>query len=439
MKKHIAIILDRAGFKKIQTDQFFDGISFVTGIKAGEHVTLELHFDSTIFSSADARLWCSQFGYVYQDFNAADELIPASQMPGVDIVFVALADKKAPKKILLFPEGTVRTTKTPDLIMDQEGGEAAVERFNDLGRDMVIDYHHQTVDGSDKAPAAGWVNKLSYEAGVGLWAHVRKWTDTASEFIENEEYKYYSPVILFNKKTKRIFGVMNIALTNEPATKNIEAIAASAISILNPNFNLNQGDAEMLKLLCAFFWLPADSTEKVIEAKLKDIKDGTTLATLNQSLTDLEAKVNDQKDGSEDLKAVALAVGLKEDAKKEDIIQKLKDINTVKDSTEKALLSVTDRLNAVEKTQLVNTTDKLVTDAMELGKLTAAERDEWGNDMAEKNPELFTKMMLTRQVQVPLEDVILGKDTTTTKLSAEDKEVARQMDVPLELLTGKKE
>ena len=64
---------------------------------------------------------------------------------------------------------------------------------------MVVDYEHQTLSDRE-APAAGWIKKidgLAIKAKDGLWA-IAEWTEKARQYIQNKEYRYFSPVFWIN-------------------------------------------------------------------------------------------------------------------------------------------------------------------------------------------------------------------------------------------------
>jgi phage I-like protein len=90
---------------------------------------------------------------------------------------------------------------------------------------MVIDYEHQSLK-SAAAPAAGWITKLIDRGTKGLWASV-SWTQKAKSFLENREYRYFSPVFFVRKKDQKVIGLRNIALTNNPKTNNMIPLVAS--------------------------------------------------------------------------------------------------------------------------------------------------------------------------------------------------------------------
>ena len=92
------------------------------------------------------------------------------------------------------------------------------ENFDKQKTEIVIDYEHQTLYGTE-APAAGWISELMIE-GDKLLAKIT-WTEKAAEYIKNGEYKYVSPVYVFDSfdnKTNAYIGIKlhSVALTNTP-------------------------------------------------------------------------------------------------------------------------------------------------------------------------------------------------------------------------------
>lgn len=111
---------------------------------------------------------------------------------------------------------------------------SVVETWRAGGRDVVIDYHHQslfTQYTEVKAKAAGWIRELEARAdGAELWARC-DWTQTADNEIRGGEYRYVSPVLEFDAPDK-VSGravpcrLHSLALTNTPFFDQLGAVAA---------------------------------------------------------------------------------------------------------------------------------------------------------------------------------------------------------------------
>ncbi|MDL2275846.1 phage protease, partial [Desulfosarcina sp. OttesenSCG-928-G10] len=74
----------------------------------------------------------------------------------------------APEWWRLIPAGEVFILGSPDPIrMDEEAAASVIRNFEHMGRDLVIDYEHQTLKDME-APAAGWIKAFEWRPD-GLW------------------------------------------------------------------------------------------------------------------------------------------------------------------------------------------------------------------------------------------------------------------------------
>lgn len=118
--------------------------------------------------------------------------------------------------------------------LDEEAAKAIVDEFNKRGKDLVVDYEHGTLKKDSavrgEAPASGWIKKLELTP-EGVAAAEVAWTDKAKDMLEAGEIRYHSPVIQFDKRTKKPKAVQSVALTTHPAIHGAAAlVAASDIS-----------------------------------------------------------------------------------------------------------------------------------------------------------------------------------------------------------------
>ncbi|MBN4063478.1 phage protease [Cardiobacterium sp. AH-315-I02] len=157
---------------------------------------------------------------------------------------------------------------------------------------IVIDYEHQTLY-SDKngqpAPAAGWFNgsDVVYRSGQGFFV-TPEWTAAAKTHIEKGEYKYFSPVIKYNKKTGQLLDIVMGALTNYAAIDGmaeIEFLAAAKFDFSQGNpLNNNPANNQQEN--------PMDEKLKTLLGLEKDASDEDVLAALKAVLTKAEASDN---------------------------------------------------------------------------------------------------------------------------------------------------
>lgn len=133
-------------------------------------------------------------------------------------------DDGVPEWIRLLPRGRVPLGDGREpLVVDEAALAAMVAHFEARGLDLVVDYEHQSLTGH-KAPAAGWIKELVARED-GLWARVQ-WTDTAREHLAAREYRYFSPVLRLEEKTRRPLALLQAALTNTPAINGLAPLVA---------------------------------------------------------------------------------------------------------------------------------------------------------------------------------------------------------------------
>ncbi len=114
--------------------------------------------------------------------------------------------------------------------LDDAQGQALAAQLSAIAAKtpIAIDYEHQSIlaaTNGQPAPAAGYMNGFEWRPGQGLFAHV-KWTDRALALIAADEYRYISPVILYDAQG-RITGLHNAALVSTPALLGMDAVQAA--------------------------------------------------------------------------------------------------------------------------------------------------------------------------------------------------------------------
>lgn len=124
-----------------------------------------------------------------------------------------------PSEIRLFKFGENRTSKGV-FVLDEKGAQAVLEAHAKHGVGLHFDYEH------DQRKAAAWFD-LEVRNGDGLYATNIRWTPPGAELLKNREYRYASPTFMVDGD-KRITRLVNVALTNLPATEHApELVAAS--------------------------------------------------------------------------------------------------------------------------------------------------------------------------------------------------------------------
>jgi phage I-like protein len=192
----------------------------------------------------------------------------ATELPG-DLA------KGPPKEFRIFPRGTF-TTRNHDrpFLFDEESARLVMEAARVWGNQFHVDYEHAALDPGERgSPAAAWFDLEVRDDG--LWAINVQWTEHATKALASREYRYFSPVWNFDEKTGRVLQLLNIALTNLPATDHMVPLAASQ------RHQQNQEQAPMKTLLAALK-LSESATEAEALAALSRVQE---LQTAVSSLT----------------------------------------------------------------------------------------------------------------------------------------------------------
>lgn len=175
----------------------------------------------------------------------------------IPLNFIKLGAKKgtAPERILLLREGDIGWAGLEGFELDAEMAEKIIERFEAHGAKLPIDYHHatkQVEDGTrDKAPAVGWIGKLTYVEGEGLWAEDVEWVNAqAKAEVEAGQYPYVSPVIEHDAGNE-INSIHSVALVTRPRTISAPELLAAAAQLTGDTDMPDEGKKKKGKLEAA--------------------------------------------------------------------------------------------------------------------------------------------------------------------------------------------
>lgn len=290
-----------------------------------------------------------------------------------------------PAEIKLLPLGRVHSQKG-DFDVDKESFELIKKQFKGRKVDIVIDYEHQTL-GDVQAPAGGWIKDL-YLGVDAVMAKV-EWTKKAAEYLKNKEYRYLSPVVLVRKRDRKAVAIHSAALTNTPAIDGMFALVNS----LNIEDIPEGGNSMDLKELAKALGLPETATEeevrKAVEAaekaaeKLKEME-GNTSGEGEKTPETAEAVANS---------TILSMLGLKEDAKTEDVAASIMALRAGAPDLQAELLALKQQMQKREA-------DEAVSMALKSGKITAAQ-SEWAQSYAMKDLEGFKSFVEKAPVVVP--------------------------------------
>lgn len=201
--------------------------------------------------------------------NAAGLVVALNAMAaasGVALNAIAVleADGQAPEWICLIPAGDVVgrdgrgwVNDRPDLVIDAFAANAI---------DLPLDMEHATelkATQGDPAPAVGWIKELQNRGGQ-IWGRV-EWTEAGRNAVESKSYRYVSPVIVFERASKRVVALTSVGLTNRPNL---------FLQALN-----GQEDRMTLEELLAALGLPKGTTFEAALAHIGKLKGDLATAT----------------------------------------------------------------------------------------------------------------------------------------------------------------
>jgi len=169
-----------------------------------------------------------------------------------------------------------------DWLMNAEIAAALIARLESSGKPILYDYEHNSLWGDSRA--AGWIVKLVYVAGRGLFGRV-EWTPDAAEEIAKKVYRYSSPLFYFDPKTGAVTELLSVALTNNPALGDLGAVdlvrraalAALPLGALANQF-IKTGESDMTPEQLAALTAERDGLK-------------TTVASLTAEVTGLKSQV----------------------------------------------------------------------------------------------------------------------------------------------------
>ena len=214
-------------------------------------------------------------------------------MPQIDYAALSFAIAPAGGEIQLTPAGMfkARDGRPAGLAgwkIDAAIAARVIARAAARQTPFVADYEHQTLAtdrNGQPAPAAGWFKNLEWREGQGLFATDVEWTAKAKAYIDAGEYKFISPVFGFDRKTGEVLQLEMAALTNTPAVDGMDAVAALATEFFTRSKEPTHEKDQPMKALALLLGLKEDASEAEINAAVVALKAKTvTLETENVAL-----------------------------------------------------------------------------------------------------------------------------------------------------------
>jgi hypothetical protein len=157
---------------------------------------------------------------------------------------------QAPTAFRIWRSGLTKTDKG-DSIFNAKAAEVLMLDQATRGTLYSIDVDHMSLSSSapiDARKAVGWHQLEVRQDAAGepeLWAVAVQWTEAVKAGLEQEppEWRYFSPAYDVNPETREVVRYLNTALTNNPATWQVTALANTSDATSNGRIAAsNQGN-----------------------------------------------------------------------------------------------------------------------------------------------------------------------------------------------------
>lgn len=286
-----------------------------------------------------------------------------------------------PELVRLLPLGRVHSQKG-DFVVDEESFRTMCRDFASHGNDLVIDYEHQTLTGT-QAPAAGWIKELVLSGGA-ICGRV-EWTPRAAEYLKNREYRYLSPVVMVRESDGKALRLKSSALTNTPAIDGMYPIINSL------NFDEGEDTMDLTKQIAALLGLSEDADEAtVLEALRAALEETKALKAKSEQAENLVAN-----------KLILSQLALKDDATTAEVTAKIAAMqNPANFVPVERYNEVVCKLNAQESAGLVEL-------ALKDGKITPAQKP-WAEEYIKTDPDGFRNFLSVAAPVVPMTELTLS-------------------------------
>lgn len=143
---------------------------------------------------------------------------------------------KAPTAFRIWAYGTNHVDGKP-VVFSERSAEALLAEQTSRGRLYSFDFDHRSILPNvtpEAGKAAGWhaLEVREHEGKPELWATSCDWTAEARAGLEAEppEWRYFSPCFGADEDTREVLSYVNCALTNNPLTHGIPALASAVKS-----------------------------------------------------------------------------------------------------------------------------------------------------------------------------------------------------------------
>jgi phage I-like protein len=211
-----------------------------------------------------------------------------------------------PSEFRIFAFGRFESSQGP-FEFTSDSAKDVMEAYRLKGTAMSADYEHRALhaaySGDGVAPAAAWFKLAVREDG--LWAVDVKWTPRAAQYLTDREYRYFSPAFEAadqgENKPPRVKRLVNVALTNLPATRDMEPLAASEVTTTPAE------EPKTMKTVLTALSLAETATEAEALVKVTALSEQLSAVIALSGAKSVSEALGVFKAWSEDVKALAEA------------------------------------------------------------------------------------------------------------------------------------
>jgi phage I-like protein len=207
---------------------------------------------------------------------------------------VQLVNDKPTSTIQIAKTGTFKSKRYGKFNITEKHFDDVVRNRKRMPNEPPIDYNHLSFGETlipDQGVAAGWIKDLEKRDDKTLWATV-EWTPRAAKHIEDREFRYISPIFIWNDKDDQgnDLGttIPSAALTNYPFLKGMAGVALSEfVTEKDEDTMSEQNNADIVKLQQNFVALQKNFEEmgtKLTETHAKLVETSGKVVTLTAEL-----------------------------------------------------------------------------------------------------------------------------------------------------------
>ncbi|MEK6798022.1 MAG: phage protease [Planctomycetota bacterium] len=296
-----------------------------------------------------------------------------------------------PAWIRLIPCGTVNS-ENGAFHFDDGDARRVMDVFEDRGVDIVVDYHHASMEPGANA-AAGWIKKLAFRRDEGLYGLVH-WTQKAYGLLKAGEYRYLSPTVWLDRETNHVVRLDSVALTHKPAIKGGMPIAAERTRPIERAKIEKENHAMAEEMMTGDPSLLIGRILQALDIQLETTELIPALSAILEAVGKKKPAASEGGEEAEVASSARKALGLAEKAKASEVVVA---INSLKQARE-GVGTTAEKVKALEAWKAEREADDRLTPHLKANKINPNKKEDVAvcKKLAAENPEAFERLMSER-------------------------------------------